>query len=279
MTGSNTGLGLEAARHFARLGAAKVILAVRSLSKGEAAKESIEASTDRKGVVEVWSLDLGSYESVKEFAKKAEGLGRLDALVENAGVAKTSWSVQEDNEATITTNVISTFLLGLLLLPKLRETGQKYNITPHLTVTCSEVHAWSPMEERKSESIFDTLNNKESANMGDRYFLTCSLKDSDREPQLIRRRYQISKLLQVFPCRELATRTRESGKGDVIINYVNPGLCHSELARDSTFFLTIMKFFLARSTEHGSRSVVNAVEAGEETHGQYLSDCEVTPYV
>lgn len=257
VTGSNTGLGLEAARHFARLGAAKVILAVRSLSKGEAAKESIEASTDRKGVVEVWSLDLGSYESVKEFAKKAEGLGRLDALVENAGVAKTSWSVQEDNEATITTNVISTFLLGLLLLPKLRETGQKYNITPHLTVTCSEVHAWSPMEERKSESIFDTLNNKETANMGDRY--------------------QISKLLQVFPCRELATRTRESGKGDVIINYVNPGLCHSELARDSTFFLTIMKFFLARSTEHGSRSVVNAVEAGEETHGQYLSDCEVTP--
>lgn len=176
VTGSNTGLGLEAARHFTRLGAAKVILAVRSLSKGEAAKESIEASTDRKGVVEVWSLDLGSYESVKEFAKKAEGLDRLDALVENAGVAKTAWSVQEDNEATITTNVVSTFLLGLLLLPKLRETGQKYNITPHLTVTCSEVHAWSPMEERKSESIFDALNNKETANMGDRYFPTCSLK-------------------------------------------------------------------------------------------------------
>lgn len=95
----------------------------------------------------------------------------------------------------------------------------------------------------------------------------------------MRRRYQISKLLQVFPCRELATRTRESGKSDVIINYLNPGLCHSELSRDSPFFLTIMKFFLARSTEHGSRSVVNAVEAGEESQGQYLSDCQVTPYV
>ena len=279
VTGSNTGLGLEAARHFTRLGAAKVILAVRSLSKGETAKESIEASTERKGVVEVWSLDLGSYESVKEFAKKAEGLDRLDALVENAGVAKTTWSVQEDNEASITINVVSTFLLGLLLLPKLRESGQKYNIAPHLTVTCSEVHAWSPMEERKSASIFGALNDKETANMRDRYFPTYSATDSDGVPQLIRRRYQVSKLLQVFPCRELATRTRESGKSDVIINYLNPGLCHSELSRESPFLLTVLKFFLARSTEQGSRSIVSAVEAGEESHGQYLSDCQVEPYV
>lgn len=40
-----------------------------------------------------------------------------------------------------------------------------------------------------------------------------------------------------------------------------------------------MKFFLARSTEHGSRSLVNAVEGGEETHGQYLENCEIEQYV
>lgn len=97
--------------------------------------------------------------------------------------------------------------------------------------------------------------------------------------QLIRRRYQVSKLLQVFPCRELASRVKQSGKGDVIINYINPGLCHSELARDAPLWLHVMKFFLARSTEHGSRSLVNAVEGGEETHGQYLSDCQVAQYV
>lgn len=171
VTGSNTGLGLEAARHFTRLGAAKVILAVRSISKGEAAKESIETSTNRKGIVEVWHLDLGSYESVKEFAKQAEGLDRLDALVENAGIARQVWSVLEDNESTITTNVVSTFLLGLLLLPKLRQSGEKFNMTPHLAVVSSEVHSWTPFNERKSESIFGTLNDKETANMGDRYIL------------------------------------------------------------------------------------------------------------
>src|SRR6266536_1040966 len=42
MTGSNTGLGLEAARHITKLGAQRVILAVRSIAKGEAAKKSIE---------------------------------------------------------------------------------------------------------------------------------------------------------------------------------------------------------------------------------------------
>ena len=47
VTGANTGLGLEAARQFVSLGAEKVILAVRSLDKGERAKESIESTTGR----------------------------------------------------------------------------------------------------------------------------------------------------------------------------------------------------------------------------------------
>ena len=97
--------------------------------------------------------------------------------------------------------------------------------------------------------------------------------------KLTKLRYQVSKLLQVYPCRELATRARQSGKSNVIINYLNPGLCHSELSRDSGLALTILKFLLARTTEHGSRSLVNAVEGGEETNGQYLSDCKIEQYV
>lgn len=40
-----------------------------------------------------------------------------------------------------------------------------------------------------------------------------------------------------------------------------------------------MKFFLARSTEQGSRTLVSAATAGEETHGAYLSDCRVAQWV
>ena len=92
-------------------------------------------------------------------------------------------------------------------------------------------------------------------------------------------RYNVSKLLEVFYCRELAVRSKESNKSDVIINFLNPGLCHSELGKDAPIFFTILKFFLARTTECGSRTLVHATEAGEESHGQYLSSCHVTPYV
>lgn len=41
VTGSNTGLGLEAARHFYRLNCSRLILAVRTVTKGQTAKEEI----------------------------------------------------------------------------------------------------------------------------------------------------------------------------------------------------------------------------------------------
>lgn len=44
VTGANTSLSFKAAKHFIRLNTSEVILAVRTLSKGEAAKSSIQSS-------------------------------------------------------------------------------------------------------------------------------------------------------------------------------------------------------------------------------------------
>jgi hypothetical protein len=49
----------------------------------------------------------------------------------------------------------------------------------------------------------------------------------------------------------------------------------SELARDAGWQLAIIKFLLARSTEVGSRTLVHACTQGEESHGAYLSDCQI----
>lgn len=140
VTGANTGLGKEAARHIVRLNAERVIITSRNASKGEATAKDIEQTTGRKGVVEVWDLDLESYENVKAFAERVKTLERLDAIIENAGKSTMNYSEVGGNESTITVNVVSTFLLALLVLPKLQETARIYNIVPNLTIVSSDVH-------------------------------------------------------------------------------------------------------------------------------------------
>lgn len=142
VTGSNTGLGLEAARHFARLDASKVILAVRSIVKGEDAAKSIHESTGRKDVCQVWQLDMGSFKSVQEFSQRAASLDRLDIVLENAGIMSPKYSELEGFESTVAVNVVGTFLLALNLLPILRKSGKKYGNTPRLVITSSDVHFW-----------------------------------------------------------------------------------------------------------------------------------------
>lgn len=169
VTGSNTGLGLESARHFVRLGASKVILAVRSTARGEVAAESIAKSTGRSGVVEVWELDLASYASVKALAARAEAeLERLDVVVANAAVFTTDFRRAEDNEETITVNFVGTMLLGLLLLPKLRATSIKLGKEVVLTFVGSFVHWLTAFPERKAERMLTELANEKKARMEDR---------------------------------------------------------------------------------------------------------------
>ena len=122
-----------------RLGAAKVILACRNVDKAEDAKRDIESSTHRTGVVEVWQLDLASFESVKQFAARAAAeLDRVDALVNNASVMGLNFATAEGCEMQTTVNVTSTLLLIVMLLPTLRRSGTKFNVTPCVTVVSSD---------------------------------------------------------------------------------------------------------------------------------------------
>ena len=65
ITGGNSGLGLETARHLVAASAQCVVLAVRNLEAGESARNDIEQTTGRKGVVQVRRLQpkiQGSHE-------------------------------------------------------------------------------------------------------------------------------------------------------------------------------------------------------------------------
>lgn len=258
------GLGREAVRHFVRLDASKVILGCRSVEKGAVAKRDIEESTKRVGVVEIWQVDLSSYESVKQFCARAQNLDRLDVLLENAGVATPKYQEIEGMESTITINVISTFLMALLLLPKLRADSVKFNMVPHLTIVASDAHEQAKFKEQSAPSIFDAL----------------------KSPRYQSDRYNVSKLLEILTIRELAPALKASGKPMVILNTLTPGFCKSELMRHAVFplnfFAWLGKKLIARTTEVGSRTLVAAADAGEDSHGTYMTDCklgEVSPRV
>jgi NAD(P)-dependent dehydrogenase (short-subunit alcohol dehydrogenase family) len=153
VTGANTGLGFEVAKHLVSLGASKVILGVRNTSSGESAKADIETATGTSNVAEVWELDLASYASVKAFAKRVVAeLERIDAVIENAGVAGSQRVLAEGHFMNVTVNVLSTFLLGVLLLPKMSESAKQFGILPHLVIVTSRTAfdmeaAWAQLKD------------------------------------------------------------------------------------------------------------------------------------
>lgn len=159
ITGGNTGLGLEAARHLLRLNVASITLGVRTLSKGHAAKQDLEQSTGRAGRVSVLQVDMENYESVKSFAASVSAIPRVDAVILNAGKIAQDFYIAEKDESTITVNVVSTMLLGLLLLPKLCASAQPHNQYPRMVFVASDRHVMTNLPEWKTPNTFDALCN------------------------------------------------------------------------------------------------------------------------
>jgi len=120
ITGSNKGIGKEAAKQIAKLGA-KVYMACRSLDSANQAKDEIISETGNANVF-VRYMDLASMESVINFAdqfKKEES--ELDVLINNAGLwTKTKKLTDIGVEQTFAVNVLGHQLLTQLLLDELK---------------------------------------------------------------------------------------------------------------------------------------------------------------
>ncbi|KAL4910128.1 hypothetical protein BDW74DRAFT_48558 [Aspergillus multicolor] len=260
VTGANTGLGFEAAKHFVRLGAKKVILAVRRLDTGEAAKQKIDEATGTTDTAEVWALDLSSYASVKAFAKRAiTELERIDAVIENAAVATPEQTTAEGHNLTLTVNVLSTFLLAVLLLPKLKESAEEYGILPRLSIVTSGI-GWDV--RKKWEEIKEDPFVRMDTLPAEQLMVT----------------YPISKLMDTLAVRELAARLPVE-QGKVVINAVCPGLCKTELIRNcppaAKQSIVDQHVLYGRTAEDGSRTLLAGAVLGEDSHGTYTSNCEI----
>ncbi|KAL8952976.1 MAG: hypothetical protein Q9222_001152 [Ikaeria aurantiellina] len=264
ITGSNSGLGLETARHLVACLASCVVLAVRNMAAGETAKRDIEKTTGREGIIQIMHLDMASSASVRGFAEKAsKEFDRIDGLVANAGIMIDAWSTTEEMETSVTVNVINTLFLGVLLMPKLSECGRRFYIHPTIVFIVSVLGYTikDEMDKSREGGVFEGLNDQKRANMDKRYALT--------------------KLVEELVVRQFAALNPVQDT-NVVVNMVAPGLCSTGLGRDVRTFTKIahetIRAVMARTPEVGSRTILHGLVAGEESHGKLLSGCKIKEY-
>jgi NAD(P)-dependent dehydrogenase (short-subunit alcohol dehydrogenase family) len=130
VTGGASGIGYFICEQLATTGA-RVIIAGRSASKADVAVASIRTQVPSADLGFV-HLDLASFASVRVAAAELAGLGRIDALIENAGSIMPSSRRQETvdgNEIMFGTNHLGHFLLTALLFPTLQASGDSHVVT------------------------------------------------------------------------------------------------------------------------------------------------------
>lgn len=190
-TGGNSGLGFETAKIIAETDA-KIILGCRNREKGIAAAEKIIRKTGNPNI-EVHTLDLASFSSVRLFAERLEGI-TIDGLDNNAGVAGMHMGITEDGmDIVFQSNHLGHFLLTNLLLSQVADNGRILNIS-------SDMH--NPPYGKLEWKGVDILAHPDDSVMKQRYFY--------------------SKLCNLYFTYELDRKLREKGS-HITVSAFNPG--------------------------------------------------------
>jgi NAD(P)-dependent dehydrogenase (short-subunit alcohol dehydrogenase family) len=274
ITGANTGLGYEAAIKFTRLGASKLILGVRSLEKGNAAKSSIEMLfLGHESVIEVWSLDMSSYPSIRAFVEQCNKLMAIDIVILNAGVMMKDFEQSQYGwETTLQVNTLSTTLLALLLLPKFKEHKQNYKQAPVLEFVSSDLYR---------NVIMPDEDEPKPLNL-DSYSFDIPMQSYNTNINFSgRKQYARSKFFLQCAILSIAKIAGHEKDIDVLVTSVSPGLCASDLGRAYVptnpilqFLFFLVKFIFVKTGEQGARSIVSGalIKAEGGVQGGYWKD-------
>ncbi|KAI1100248.1 NAD(P)-binding protein [Jackrogersella minutella] len=161
VTGANGGLSLEACKELVAHGLSRVILGVRSVAKGETAKNEIVAlRTDIN--VQIWELDQEDFESIEQFADRA-------ATIEHTR-SKTGHEMNDQ------INHLGTSLLSLLLLGPLRRTSVTANSSTRLTIVTSETHFWAKFKEINAANTLKEMDDGRTFGKGMNHYNTTNTR-------------------------------------------------------------------------------------------------------
>jgi len=245
ITGSNCGIGFEAAQALAGAGA-KIIFACRNTEKGEEALRRCKV-LHPKSELAFFPLDLASVESIKHFAEAVKD-ETIDTLICNAGLVPTSYQeTKEDLEMTVGVCHFGHFLLTQLLLPQLLKTK-----APRVIMVSSESHRMPAK-----------LNfNKFPLKKTDTFFPFMA--------------YGQAKLCNALFANELQRRYQDKG---LTACSLHPGaLITTSFGRDSGFLSLLFKLVspLTKNPNQGAATTVYCAshENTAELAGKYFSHCK-----
>jgi NAD(P)-dependent dehydrogenase (short-subunit alcohol dehydrogenase family) len=156
ITGANKGLGLETGRQLGKLGYT-VLLGSRDALKGEVAARVLR---EEGLTVKVVKLDVGKQTDIDSAAAMIEAeFGKLDVLVNNAGVMiekgwtknTTSETTVENLRATFETNLFAVWAVTKAMLPLLKqsEAGRIVNVSSILGSVSLQATKGSPTYSTK----------------------------------------------------------------------------------------------------------------------------------
>ncbi len=163
ITGGNSGIGYEAAKHLGKVGA-DIVLACRSLAKAEDAAKTLR--THIRGNVDVVQLDLSDLSSVRKAAKEIRGkYPKIDALINNAGIMQTPEQRTADGfEMQFGTNHLGHFLLSGLLIDLVEAAAGRVVTQSSIAHLSGEIR-FDDLMRRKAYSPMDAYTQSKGANL------------------------------------------------------------------------------------------------------------------
>ncbi|MBO9691090.1 SDR family oxidoreductase [Chryseobacterium sp.] len=114
ITGASSGIGEALVKNLAKNSNARIILSSRKEDQLHSVAEKAGLSTDRYAVI---PLDLKNYKNMPDIAKKAaEQFGKIDILINNAGLSQRSLAMETDIE--VDKQLIDIDYIGTVALTK-----------------------------------------------------------------------------------------------------------------------------------------------------------------
>ncbi|KAJ6459679.1 hypothetical protein C8R45DRAFT_942227 [Mycena sanguinolenta] len=264
VTGCNTGLGFEAAMQLLELGLSRLVLAVRSMERGNAAADKMRLAYPR-AKYDVWELNMSFYPSIQAFARRVEAqLPRVDIVILNAGLIKLAFTTVEStgHEEQLQVNYLSTMFLALLLLPILKEKRALGGAPAHLTIVNAALALAAKNQYKGCNPLIPAFD----------------------DPKLWAREdtYNASKQLAHMFLWHLVDYVSAD---DVIVNLSDPAWCKgTDLTRDvegAGMKLAVKAFggLTGRPPRVGASCFVDAVvNKGKESHGCFLMSWKIHPF-